>query len=377
MAATLTDRVLLLLSIKEPGKKIGLDHIFEKISRDMKGAISKNALEAEIEKLDSEGLLTTSSEECIYITDSGFQMLKSRLPEIGDDLNLSYRRVLRAKEYYPQVAECIIPFLANRPVSVVKVFSDERDPINSVKPLFVRYAKYKPSPVFIRIESADELKRYVDDHAVDYVPYVHSFDMKAPSWLVVDLDAGEDLKDTKEGFAAVKLVAGVMVELLHECSVGAAVKFSGSRGMQIWSSLDNDVISRIMGKGDLFQAYRTVIQKLQEAADKRIKESNVGGELGSLAGKGMTTSSVAKKGVRSEKVLVDWSSMKPYGDVRAPFSMHYKTGMISCPVEPLRINEFETGQALPDAVAKKAEMLSSYFNLQSCDPTKLLHFLGI
>jgi hypothetical protein len=87
----------------------------------------------------------------------------------------------------------------------------------------------------------------------------------------------------------------------------------------------------------------------------------------------MTTSSVAKKEDRTEKVLLDWSSMKPYGDVRAPFSMHYKTGLISCPIDPSRIYEFTPDQARPEIVSRKAESLAEFFKMSKCEPAKLLH----
>jgi DNA primase len=372
MSATVRDRVLLLLSIKEPGKKIGFDHILEKVFRDEAGTLTKESLEEGLETLEKESRIRV--EDSSYrITDEGIKELEDRLPKVGDSLNLSYRRVLEAKGYYGMVAEYLLPFLRGRPVSLVKIFSDDTDPITKVKPLFVRYQRYKPKPIFIRIDTPEDLKRYLDDHALDYVPYVHSFDMKEPSWLVIDLDAGEGLKTLEEGFTAVKFVARELISMLNDSQVRSALKFSGSRGMQIWASLDNSLLP----KEDIFALYRSIIQKLQSALEERISDAKVPSEIRSLADGGMTTSTVARKGERSMKVLLDWSSMKPYGDVRAPFSMHYKTGLISCPVDPMRIKEFELNSAKPELVAKSAEVLSGYFSLEKSNPSSLLHTLGL
>jgi len=372
MKATVRDRILLLLSIKEPGARIDFQHIFEKVSRDVKLAIAEPDLQRDLEQMAKDGLVRVS-EGVYYITDSGMKLIKTLLPEIGEDLNLSYRMVLVAKDYYGKVADYLLPFLRDRPVSIIKIFSDEADPIKKVKPLFVRYARYKPKPVFIKIDSRESLMRYVDDHALDYVPYVHGFDMKEPSWLVLDLDAGEELKSMEEGFLAVKFVASELARLLRENGVQPAVKFSGSRGMQVWASLDNGK----MPKGDLFALYRLLIQRLQARLEEEIKGAQPPTALKSLVEKGLTTSSVAKKEERSQKVLIDWSSMKPMGDVRAPFSIHYKTGLVSCPVGPARILQFEPSEARPEAVARDAERLFHHFELEKSDPSLLLRTVGL
>ncbi|RLE48971.1 MAG: hypothetical protein DRJ33_08600, partial [Candidatus Methanomethylicota archaeon] len=57
MSATVEDRVLLLLSIKEKGKFIDFNHIAEKVIRDEKGKITPHQLRQVIDKLISEGLV--------------------------------------------------------------------------------------------------------------------------------------------------------------------------------------------------------------------------------------------------------------------------------------------------------------------------------
>lgn len=372
MNATLSDRILLLLSIKETGKKIDLNHILEKVSRDERRNFEESEIVKELDLLAKEGLIT-SSQEGYSITSEGLEKIKERLPLVGNHLNLSYRMMLLAREYYSQIADQILPFLRGRPVSVVKIFSDDQDPIHKIKPLFVRYARYKPKPVFISIDSKDLLMRYVDDHAIDYIPYVHGFDMKEPDWLVLDLDAGDELRAREEGFLAIKFVAKEIFNFLEENEVLPAVKFSGSRGIQVWAALDNTKIP----KADLFAVYRSLIQNIQKTIEDRLSSAQVPTELRGLVERGLTTSSVAKKEERSMKVLIDWSSMKPYGDVRAPFSLHYKTGLISCPIDPARLMSFRPEEAKPELVSREAERLSRYFELTKSDPSRLIKACGL
>ncbi|MEJ5292489.1 MAG: hypothetical protein WHS82_02745 [Candidatus Methanosuratincola sp.] len=398
MSETLSDHILLLLAIKAPKAEIDLDHIYEKVSRDLsrglKKTVRKEEVAGELTSLEAKGLVESMG-GLYYITGAGRSEIKSRLQQVASRLNLSYRMVLAAKDYYPRVADRILPFLRGRPISVVKVFSDESDPAGKVKPLFVRYTRYKPSPQHIRIESGDQLMGYVDDHAVDFIPYVHGFSRKEPSWLVIDLDAGEGLKGVPEGFLAVKFVAEKVFMLLEGSGVKPAVKFSGSRGMQVWAALDNSKLP----SGDPFAHYRRIIQLVQARVEEEIAREGVPGELrglvsgsGGSAGMGagnkggdvglggeiggLTTAKVAGKAERARKVLLDWSSMKPMGDVRAPFSIHYKTGLVSCPVDPSRIMEFDPSEAAPEKVAETSERLAGFFLLEEGNPRRLLERLG-
>lgn len=369
MKANIRDRILLLLSIKEEGKYIDFEHIFEKVSRDEKRKISKEEIVNEINSMINEGLILYHNGYAI--TEKGMKKLMERLPIVGDQLNLSYRLVLLAKQYYPKIYNYIIPFLINRPVSVIKVFSDDEDPIGKIKPLFVRYARYKPKPIFISINNKDDLINYVNDHAIDFIPYVHKFDMKEPDWFIIDLDAGEGL--IKEGLLAIKFIANEIYQFLLENEVKSYLKFSGSRGIQIWASFDNSKIPR----SDLFATYRLIIQKIQNKIEERISKSQAPEELLPFIKKGLTTSIVAKKEERKYKVLLDWSSMKPYGDVRAPYSIHYKTGLISCPIDPNKVMDFQIEYAKPDNVLNNINKISKYFEIEKSNPLKLLNTLNI
>ena len=369
MPATSEDRILLLLSIKETEKAIHFGHIAEKIIRDEKCS------EAEVKKILEDliaGELVLEKQKGYAITDKGMQKINERLKEVGEELNLSYRLVLKAKNYYPKAAEALIPFLKDRATSVVKIFSDESNPISKIKPLFVRYARYKPKPVFIRIAGEEELLRYVDAHAIDFIPYVHKLDSLRPDWFILDLDAGYAFKDYKRGFELLKIAAEKVVEVLEEHEIIPNIKFSGSRGVQIWAKLDNSKLPST----DIFALYRKLAVAAQEKTEKKIQElpSKILEEFYSVVaeGKPVTTSVVAKKEERADQILIDWSSMKINGDVRAPFSIHYKTGLVSCPIERKRLLEFQVSEAEPEKVAGNIKKLADAFKLETCDPSLLM-----
>lgn len=371
MPATTEDRILLLLSIKEAGKIIDFGHIAEKIIRDEKGT-SEAGVKKILDELISSGMISEKQNGYV-ITEKGIERIRRRLSEVGSELNLSYRLVLKAKDYYPKAAEALVPFLEGRATSVVKIFSDEGDPVNKIKPLFVRYARYKPKPVFIQINSTEELLSRVDAHAVDFIPYVHKLNASQPDWFVLDLDAGQAFKNYARGFELLKIAAEKVAGVLEECEIIPNIKFSGSRGVQIWSKLDNSKLRSI----DLFALYRKFAIAMQEKAEKEIQElpSKTLEEFYTIVarGKPITTSTVAKKEEREDQILIDWSSMKINGDVRAPFSIHYKTGLVSCPIERRRLLEFQTSEAEPEKVAENISRLAEAFKLETCDPTMLMN----
>ncbi|RLG19271.1 hypothetical protein DRN74_07105 [Candidatus Micrarchaeota archaeon] len=142
---------------------------------------------------------------------------------------------------------------------------------------------------------------------------------------MIDLDPGDSLKDEK-GFMLTKKVALASYELLKELGIEPMVKFSGSRGFQLVCSLDNSGL-----KGDIFDLYRRMIRAFQVRLEEKLKQEDM------PRPPPYTTSQVKDRRARSNLILVDWSSMKPMGDYRAPFSIHYRTGLVSLPLRPEKL----------------------------------------
>jgi DNA primase len=373
------ERIALLLSIKEKGKLVEFDHIYEKVSRDVKFLekrdVSKDEIISNLKTLEDEGLIKNVNGK--YAPDDKIHDYISNLISQKEKvLNRSYILVWKAKHYYPIVSNLILPYLKDRPTSVVKVFSGKNNPIEEIDPIFVRYAKYKPKPLHIVINSSDKLMEYVHDHCIDFIPYVHKLNANEPDLFVLDLDAGKKIFEKKSGFTFLKYITKELYDMLIEFEINPMIKFSGSRGFQIWAKFDN---SKFKSKEDLFAQYRRLAVKIQNLLEKRLQEKRkiIEEEFPEFKElKQFTTSQVAHKEEREDKVLVDWSSMKPQGDVRAPFSMHYKTGLISVPLFKEEIDEFSVLEAEPMNLIKKIKEGKRFPELALSDPTKILKILG-
>jgi DNA primase len=373
------ERIALLLSIKEKGKLVEFDHIFEKVSRDVKFLekrdVSKDEIISNLKTLEEEGLIKNvngkyAPEDKIHDYISNLISQKEKV------LNRSYILVWKAKHYYPVVSNLMLPYLKDRPTSVVKIFSGKNNPIGEIDPIFVRYAKYKPKPQHIVINSSDKLMEYVHDHCIDFIPYVHKLNVNEPDLFVLDLDAGKKIFEKKSGFTFLKYITKELYDMLVEFEINPMIKFSGSRGFQIWARLDN---SKFKSKEDLFAQYRRLAIEIQNLLEKRLQEKRkiIEEEFPEFKElKEFTTSQVAHKEEREDKVLVDWSSMKPQGDVRAPFSMHYKTGLISVPLFKEEIDEFSVLEAEPMNLIKKIKEGKRFPELVLSDPTRILKILG-
>jgi bifunctional non-homologous end joining protein LigD len=373
------ERIALLLSIKEKGKLVEFDHIYEKVSRDVKFLekrdVSKDEIISNLKSLEEEGLIKNvngkyAPEDKIHDYISNLISQKEKV------LNRSYILVWKAKHYYPIVSNLILPYLKDRPTSVVKVFSGKNNPIEEIDPIFVRYAKYKPKPQHIIINSSDKLMEYVHDHCIDFIPYVHKLNANEPDLFVLDLDAGKKIIEKESGFTFLKYITKELYDMLIEFEINPMIKFSGSRNFQIWAKFDN---SKFKSKEDLFAQYRRLAIKIQNLLEKRLQEKRKileeeFPEFKEL--KQFTTSQVAHKEERKDKVLVDWSSMKPQGDVRAPFSVHYKTGLVSVPLFKEEIDEFSVLEAEPMNLIKKIKEGKRFPELVLSDPTKILKILA-
>lgn len=373
--ATLADRILLLLAIKEEGKHVGIDHIFDKVKRDIffvdKRIVTRQEVEETIGGLVNQGLLV-GFQDGFALSEGGSKVADEIILGKTKELNHSYVTVWMAKKYYPKAGEPMLPFLKGRAVSTVKVFSG-KDPIRDLATIFVRYARYKPRPVLLTVDSKERLMELVFDHCVDFIPYIHKLGAKEPDVFVLDLDAGARLLGSPRAFDLIKYVTVELSRLLMELEVEPMVKFSGARGFQVWAHLDN---AQFSGKGDVFKLYRDMAVEVQRRLEERLQKKmdevhNLFYDL-IIRGRQITTSVVAHKEERAEQILIDWSVLKPMGDVRAPFSLHYKTGLVSLPLALDDIPRFTAKNASPLKVLEDFSRYEKAAKIRECNPLKLL-----
>ncbi len=344
IVATPEDHALITLAIKRRGKFIDVPHIQEKLSRDAGKKFDEGETKGLLDGLLKKGFL----EECAgeyAITDSGRKYFDKRWREIRDQLNPDYLKVYRAKQYYPHVVDALLEFCRDRWVSVFRLFTGRA------------WLQRKLGPKYITIKTAKDVEKWLDVHGIDFIPYIHRINADRPDWLVIDFDAGKEVPMEKT-----KQVVQAAHEVLRGYGVKPAIKFSGSRGYQIWVQFRPHELPKGYQPKQLKTERRERNHFSFHADIVRFIEARVAEKL-----PGLTTAETAKKEARADKVLFDASIIKPMGDVRAPYSMHYKTGLISMPMELKEIKRFEPAQADPELVAKRYEKRGNEFKLEPVD----------
>lgn len=342
------DHVLMTLAIKRWGKFVDLPHIQEKLTRDASRKFSEKETSELLNSLIEKGSVETKAEE-YAITDAGRKYFDRRWREVSGELNQDYLKVYRAKQYYPHVADALLEFCKNRYVSVFRLFTERA------------WLQRKLGPKYITIKSLNDIQRWLDIHGIDFIPYFHRVGEDRPDWLVIDFDAGKRMPMDRT-----KDVVRAGHKVLEGYGVKPAMKFSGSRGFQIWASFKPHELPRDYKplelkterrERNLFTFYSDIV---------RFVEARVAEKL-----PGLTTNEVAHKEARVDKVLLDSSIIKPMGDVRAPYSMHYKTGLISMPIELKELSRFKPEDADPDAVVERYEKRGNEFLLEPADGEKI------
>ena len=342
--AVAEDHALMSLAIKRRGKFVDLAHIREKVSRDAEKKFSEEDIEQLVGLLVDKGLLEERASE-YAITDAGHKYFDKRWREIRAQLNQDYLKVYRAKQYYPHVTDALLEFCRDRWVSVFRLFTERA------------WLQRKLGPKYITIKSAKDVEKWLDVHGIDFIPYIHRVGSDRPDWLVIDFDAGKQvpMKKTKE-----------VVEAAHKVLTGygvkPAIKFSGSRGFQVWARFKPHELPKEYQpkqlrterrERNMFSFYADIVRFVESRAAERLP--------------GLTTAETANKEERADKVLFDASIIKPMGDIRAPYSMHYKTGLISMPLELRELERFELGQADPELVVERYEKRGNEFVLKPTD----------
>jgi DNA primase len=342
------DHAMMTLAIKRKGKYVDLEHIREKLTRDAGRKFSEKEVSELLGSLIKKGLVETKEGE-YAITDKGREWFERRWREVRGELNQDYLKVYRAKRYYPHVAEALLEFCRDRYVSVFRLFTDRA------------WLQRKLGPKYITIKNMKDIQRWLDVHGIDFIPYFHRVGGDRPDWLVIDFDAGKQVPlDETKG------VVQAGYEVLLSYGIEPVIKFSGSRGFQIWAQFKPHELPRDYKplplrterrERNLFTFYSDIVRFVEARVAERLP--------------GLTTSEVAHKEARVDKVLLDPSIIKPMGDVRAPYSMHFKTGLISMPLELKELKRFKPEDADPDRVVKRYERRGNEFELKPCDGAEL------
>ncbi len=349
------DYLLLMFSMKGEGKRVNFRHVKEKMKRDL-GISDETRIKKVLENLIKNGFL--EEVEGLYgVTKKGREFFAKRIKSIEAELrkvNEAWVIVYKAKQYYPVVADTILEFCKDRYVGFYCLFTEKR--------FFRRDFRGRK----ITVNSLKDLMFYVNMHYIDIIPCVHRIGSNRPDWLVVDIDAGP-----KVSWEQTKEVTEIVFKIFKKFGLNPALKFSGSRGFQVWSLIEEFLLPEnykpleLKGKTkrekNYFSLFSDFIRIIQREVDEKIP--------------GLTTCEVSAKEKRLDKVLLDPSSMKPLGLVRAPYALHSKTGLISMPLSLKELKKFEPGQAKVELVVERYKRKGNEFVLKPSNPTKLIQTL--
>jgi DNA primase len=348
------DYLLLMFSMKGIGKRVDFKHVKEKISRDLK-KFSDEEIKKFLENLISQNFLEEVNG--LYgVTEKGKEYFAERIKEIEEELrkvNEPWVIVYKAKQYYPFVANTVFEFCKNRYVGFYCLFTEKR--------FFRRDFRGKK----IVLNSVKDLMFFINIHYIDVIPCVHRIGIERPDWLVVDIDPGP-----KVDFEKTKEVAKITYKVFEKLKLNPVMKFSGSRGFQVWSLIkefempENYQPLVLRGeskrKKNYFSLFADFVRIIQKEVDREIP--------------GITTSETLGKKEREEKILLDSSSMKPMGLVRAPYAVHSKTGLVSMPISIKELEKFEKENATTEKVLERYKKRGNEFLLKPSSPEKLLEF---
>lgn len=342
------DHVMVTLAMKGEGKRVDSQHIREKLVRDAGAEFSEKDVNDLLGSLKDRGLVDERKGK-YAITNEGRRWFKGRWREVDDDLNPSYLRTYRAKHYYPNVVDTLLKFCKGRKVSVFRVFTARS------------WVQRKYKGKYITLKGENDVERWVNLHGLDFLPYIHRSGDNRPEWLVVDFDKGEEIS-----LENLKEVVKTTVGILNDFGIHPLIKFSGLEGFQAWTKFgphnlprDYDPLELDSGgrKRSFFSFYADLIRYL---------EARLGGEL-----PGLTTSEVAHKKDRADRILLDPSIYKRFGVVRAPYSMHHESGLVSMPIHVNELDDFELKEADPDRVVERYKEKGNEFKLKRADGGEL------
>ena len=347
--------MLFMFSMKGVKRKVNFSHIREKVRRDI-GKYSDKKINSVIQRLIEKGLMEEKNGK-YGITPEGKEKFKRMLPSIEKEIekvNKPWLIVYKAKEYYPFLKGTLYEFCKDRYVGFYCLFTEQR--------FFRRDFRGRK----IVLKKPDDILFFADIHYIDIIPSVHRIGSKRPDWLVIDMDPGE-----KIDFDTTKDVTSEIHKIMEKLGLNPALKFSGSRGFQIWSLIKDfkipkeyiplELSSKRKRERNYFTLFSDFVRTLQREIEKEFPR--------------LTTSDVGRKGNRKNKILIDPSSMKPMGLVRAPYSVHSKTGFVSMPLKLGELKEFEKENASIEKTLKRYLRRGNEFLLKSSNPSKLLELL--
>lgn len=237
-------------------------------------------------------------------------------------------------DYYAHLGDRLLPFLQGRRVAI-----EQRFP-SSEKSVYRRHSGAAGEKSWICIDDRAALLEWVRTYAEGFHAHIRAEGTGA--WFVIDIDS-RDLATEMARLGAVHANA-----VLKEQGIAPLVKFSGSDGYHLM--LDVAEIGTIPD-AELWELERGMVRSVACEVERRLGADPDAQPIRDAVGAGrplVTTSSIDRE--NSAALLFDEYILKDNATLRAPYSVHPTTGLVSVPIPESELATFKPKHATTDAV---------------------------
>lgn len=248
------------------------------------------------------------------------------------------------QDYWGVMGHYTLPFLKDRPVTIEQVFNPKTH-------IYRRYAD-KNKKQLISIKNQLDILEKAHQYTYSFHPYICDPQLNKP-WFVLDIDPKSD----KISFKIVKRIAFLTSQALKKQNSNFLVKFCGNNGFHfIWQWVDyknTEISEPRVYKVNKIIIYDAVINliKNQSILDLINVKFSSAQQQKSLE-KWCLTQKI-KLNPKLPALVFDTKILHHHGNIRSPFSIHPKTGLVSTPLSVEKIKNFKKSQAQPEVVKKQ------------------------
>jgi DNA primase len=187
------------------------------------------------------------------------------------------------------------------------------------RPIFRRHTE---SGDWIHIADRDALMHWVQRDALAFFPELMGDD--GTLWFALDVDR------RRQPLAQAAAVARAICTVLDERALPYLFKFSGADGFHVlWSF--GPVTDETFAPLTAWEFERDVVRALRDRAEALLAANGMPGPL---------TTCDARDRAGADLVLVDELILHHKASIRAPYSLHERTGLVSVPIDPAALAAF-------------------------------------
>lgn len=220
-------------------------------------------------------------------------------------------------KYWSQMAKYILPFLKGRNVTLEHVFDG--------KVVYRRY-QAKGKKQNIRISTEKELLQFAGRYVYSFHPYIYSSETQT-GWFVLDID------DKNDNFEIVKKVAYQLAKDLRKEGCNFLVKFCGKDGFHFLFAWEDKISEEKCYKIGKDFAYELALRVYRDMRREINIDFSAANQQDFIGDESLPT------------IIFDTKILHEHGNIRSPFSVHTSTALVSVPVKPDKLTDFDKSDA--------------------------------